>query len=846
MARRTLQSNIDDAIRTVTDDVSRDRVTNWCKHIRVKQLNTSPLGEAIGLPIGLKTVECPYFSGFSGMTIRGSAELFIRSNCLGCKYHEEVHPNNIGREVLGTPEEQPKDPEESTNVATRPLPNFADASLDDANDPCDMVVSERLAQLARPELEIEAVKALVAMSQAKPSAFGRRAANAISGAFADPNIGAGSLLIVRNLARERQELYTEAIPLARSCLEDGRHVNEAALLIADAAQAGFLTVESALVGSLIQYIPTEHAFWDRSGRGPVREGVIESFRRIASLAWPIASAEIQRRLNLQEPYERAQAASAAIQMVNLNAASAAADLTNSLVMGLILADDDDAYADASIRDAIALLLKHSGEIVGPKIIHLAKLFRTDEAREAAWRCFASDTALSGDVQAWLPALVRLLAASEPVSQDAESLSETIAQIAYGSPSHLIAHLDVLIGVLAMVSQARDEIGQTPITVETSVEDRILGQERLARADLVLKHLRDIIGRLLVCDFDSCFSTLSSVIDNAPSPTSAFKVAVLRSVSQAAERLPSHTSDLVHFFYQKLFDPHSSGIRSYAAEAYRDLAKAKGRDVLPDDVLVALSALLADTHLGPIQGSSRALARVNIHDEDLAALTIRRLLAVFNAYVSDPVTRMGLLEDLADAVVNITRQHKRWLPVAAHVLATGCAPEYYYLAHRFIRDFGWFARRNVGFQGVYVEHLIAYYEKFELAMSTSSGYGSGWGNDDSSFETLFYIEPKIIEKYLEGLTTLGNNEKHPLNGVLLAAAISWAGQPATAASMLKHFTLQAAEPRQQYQTKRFAAGATCPPQARPVRLWRMPPTVPIFPCSRGFPASIRFGRRAVER
>jgi hypothetical protein len=100
MVRQSIQSQINDAVRTAVDDIAPDLVRNWCKHIRIRQENVSPLGQMIGLPIGLKAVDCPYFPGYAAMMVSQVAPRFIEDHCLACPHHQEVHSNNIGRQIV--------------------------------------------------------------------------------------------------------------------------------------------------------------------------------------------------------------------------------------------------------------------------------------------------------------------------------------------------------------------------------------------------------------------------------------------------------------------------------------------------------------------------------------------------------------------------------------------------------------------------------------------------------------------------------------------------------------------------------------------------------------------------
>jgi hypothetical protein len=77
-------------------------IKNWCKHVVVTDLSAGMLAEMTGLPITLE-ISCPHTTiAWSGMQFEACANDFVVQACIGCKYHEEVSPNNLGVEILNT------------------------------------------------------------------------------------------------------------------------------------------------------------------------------------------------------------------------------------------------------------------------------------------------------------------------------------------------------------------------------------------------------------------------------------------------------------------------------------------------------------------------------------------------------------------------------------------------------------------------------------------------------------------------------------------------------------------------------------------------------------------------
>jgi len=88
-----------EAIELGIRDLDPSRVSNWCKHIKVEYLSTSPLGEMVRLPtLGMKRISCPYGKGtIESVSLDTAALGFYDNNCKDCKKHEEINWNNMFR-----------------------------------------------------------------------------------------------------------------------------------------------------------------------------------------------------------------------------------------------------------------------------------------------------------------------------------------------------------------------------------------------------------------------------------------------------------------------------------------------------------------------------------------------------------------------------------------------------------------------------------------------------------------------------------------------------------------------------------------------------------------------------
>ncbi|MDR6564190.1 MULTISPECIES: hypothetical protein [unclassified Arcicella] len=76
------------------------RVKTWCKHIHIEDRSAGLITEMYNVPTNL-SISCPHtHRGFTAFHFESIARDFILENCLQCKYHEEIHEKNFGREII--------------------------------------------------------------------------------------------------------------------------------------------------------------------------------------------------------------------------------------------------------------------------------------------------------------------------------------------------------------------------------------------------------------------------------------------------------------------------------------------------------------------------------------------------------------------------------------------------------------------------------------------------------------------------------------------------------------------------------------------------------------------------
>ncbi len=101
------------------------RLHQWCSHLEAKLVSSGMYAQMTKLPIGMMTINCPHAKGLSmqSMHLADVAAYFVNENCIGCPHHEELNPDNAGRDIL---RESDKD---RTAQATAPIQSEAKQRL---------------------------------------------------------------------------------------------------------------------------------------------------------------------------------------------------------------------------------------------------------------------------------------------------------------------------------------------------------------------------------------------------------------------------------------------------------------------------------------------------------------------------------------------------------------------------------------------------------------------------------------------------------------------------------------------------------------------------------------------
>jgi hypothetical protein len=82
-------------------------ITNWCKHVRLKQESEGLLGQLTGLPIGMIGVSCPHAAGgSSSVNLPWIVPEFLLQNCVSCAVHTPNGDTKWAAEIISNAKKQ--------------------------------------------------------------------------------------------------------------------------------------------------------------------------------------------------------------------------------------------------------------------------------------------------------------------------------------------------------------------------------------------------------------------------------------------------------------------------------------------------------------------------------------------------------------------------------------------------------------------------------------------------------------------------------------------------------------------------------------------------------------------
>lgn len=747
-------------------------VKNWCKHIEIHQENVSPLGQMVSLPIGAKRVDCRFHHGYSGMTVRQTATIFIEANCCDCPHHTLVSSDNFGNAVISKIRDRRKvknEVDKASQLLQGLIPSNPTEALA-ADVETDATARELAGLLLSDEHKQQAADKLLQGTKYKPTMISPSLASVLIGAFLDTQVGSSVMETVRLAGRCDKSILSTAVKGATVALHEGRNIDSACMIIKEALEENQITLTTELVTTVISWLSTPVAPFPHFGPPHPRQhrtGPVESFKAFANRDMKLVAETIVSLLSSDQPHLIGTACAAVQILLEISPDSIADYYFQPLLKALSQErEDEDMYVDASICQTYAKILGHDPSAISKKKFDAIEKAGED-LQKALFRVFIRDEAMEV-AEVWIGPFINLLTSDNLAEQTKFELADLLSHVSRHCTDIVFARLTSLFGVLAIIADRLDSKRKTVPPADKMNVSYLEYQAGLSALSGVARNLREVISQVGSTDIDKTISEIEQLIRSSNTNIAAsFKSELLLLLGDLGQRNTELAANIVPIVFPHLLDPVSFIVRGAAAEAYRELAM-RNRSYLPEDVIVALAALLSDQYLYPARAAVEAFEWIKIENFRLAGEVVNRLIILYSAYREDP-SQYHFLEKISAALFDVANSHSSFLPYAALVIKNLAGHQYFYSAKDGLRLLRRLARGHEEYQRLYLSALLDYYSQFDLEITTSqSGYYSG--QSDTEFEELYDLNPEIIKAESAKLLTVAQAQKEPHNLVHFACLL----------------------------------------------------------------------------
>jgi len=805
MVQKNLQKQIDDTIRMELEDVPHQHVKNWCKHIEIHQENVSPVGQMVGLPIGAKRVDCRFHHGYSGMTVRQTATLFIEANCLDCSHHTPVSSDNFGEAVISKVRDRRKvknEVDKASQLLQGMIPSNP-ADVLEADVETDIKARELAGLLLSNEHNQEAADKLLQGTKYKPTIISPSLASVLIGAFLDTQIGSSVMETVLLAGRKDKSILSTAVKGAIVALDEYRNIDSACMIVTEAIEQNEIALTTELVSTVVSCLstpvePFPH-FGSRHSRKR-REGPEKAFRAIAEKDIKLVGDVVITLLNSSESHLVATACAAVQILLDISPNSIADHYFQPLLKALSQErEDEEMYVDASICETFAKMLVLEPDDVSKKLFDAIE--KADEdLQKALIHVFIRDEVIKV-AKVWIGPFINILTSENLNDQTKFETSDMLSHATRQCTDIVFSHLTSLFGVLAIITDRLDAKRKIELSSDKLDVSYLEYQTSLSALSGVARNLREVISQVGFTDIEKTVTEIEQLIRSSDTKVAAsFKSELLLLLGDIGERNTELAVNIVPIVFPHLFDPVSAIVRGAAAEAYKDLVM-HNRSCLPEDVVVALAALLSDQYLYPARAAVEAFEWIKIEDFRLAGQVVNRLIILYSAYREQP-SQYDFLKKISAALLNVANSHSSFLPYAALVIKNLAGHQYFYSAKDGLRLLRRLARGHMEYQKLYLSVLLDYYSQFNLEITTSrSGYHSG--HSDTEFEELYDLEPEIIKAESTKLLAVAQAQKEPYNLVHFACLLITVGLYKEVAELFERYvTLLPLEERYDWQRAHY--------------------------------------------
>jgi len=649
----------------------------------------------------------------------------------------------------------------------------------------DVTARELAGLLPSDEHKREAADKLLQATKHRPTILSRSLASVLIGAFLDTEVGSQVMDIVRLAGEHDEGILADAVKGAYIALHEGRNIDSACMLIAQALNESQIAPTPELVDTVISWLSVPIDPFPHIGartRREYRKGPEEAFRALTSRDMKLVQDVVVSRLHSNEPYIRATAC-AAVQILLESVTDSITEKYFQPLLEALSMEDEEGYIDASICQTLAKMLAREPDTVSKDLFGAIEKAHED-LQKALFHVFIHDEAKEV-VEVWIGPFINLLTTDNLADQTKFELSDLLSLVSGECPDVAFARLTSLFGILAIITNRLDSRRETSPSTNKMDISYLQYQADLSALGGTSRNLREVISHVAFVDIDKTLSEISRLIQSSDTNVAgSFKSELLLLLGDLGRWNAELAPSIVPIAFPHLLDPTSVVVRGAAAEAYGELVM-RDRSCLPEDVIIALAALLGDQYLYPVKASVRAFEWIRVEETRLASEVVRRLILLYSAYRED-LAQYDFLEKIAAALLNVGITHSSFLPLVAGIIRNLADHQYLYAAKDGLRLLGRLARGHREYQPLYLTVLLDYYSRFDLQITTR---GSAFSSDrtDTEFEELYDLSPETMRDNSAKLLTTAQAQREPYNLIHFASLLVTVGLYEEAVQLFERYT-----------------------------------------------------------
>lgn len=737
------------------------RLKRWCSQLDVELVSAGLLAEMTGLPIGMLQVVCQHATkGLQGWNLREIAAYFVAENCRNCPFHEELGPDNAGRDILRETEqvrEARAKSAESHSPAKIRLNGLVSGDLTSAlrtAPTTEQSVLELVALLEDDDHSGDAVEKLRQASNLAPEFFSDLACEVIAEHIADISKGGKCAEILKTLGSKRGKLPTVAVRAAMRCVEMPFCHDEVLTLLADYLAEGGDLPHVATVARIIGHqaygaesfipAPMDHHY----------PGLIRVLSEIGQRDLVRLAHAFEKRL---ENPEKAVRVGTSVTLRRMTSIIPALGPMLSEVLIASLSLDDDRYgrsADVEATDALADIFVREPTDTQAKLA--AAFVRVDdEAKELIFRVYRSVAEAARRsheesehaamaVQCLPEVLDAIISATTSFAfplKVREEAAETIEWIASDHPPLVLPRLDGILGAIAIVSREAVDFseanpGNNPI-LSGFPRTESLSYDAIARN--LASTLKELAEYAPVVVWRSIEPLLQSL--RVGDETEAVVKARLIHLFVTFARNHTTAPALIPELFKALMAMESVLIRATALEVIRDLL-LRAPELIPDNMRDMVVIYLRDPYVAVHSNAARAAIVMPMSSVD-QVIEVAQLL--FSQYCIH--AREGgawLCRDLSEGLVKLSRPDLRSVQIfALRALLKQCQDVEFYVVRDALDAFEDFVSLDPAFAEIYVRELLKFFERFPGRNDQQS-----YSREHQLFLSLFEQPESAIRKNLK--------------------------------------------------------------------------------------------------